>query len=258
MNVLRAATDLFISEGIFTCVYVFVGAAIASRDAVGPLAGGFGFGLTALVLVAISGIFSQFGHQNPSITMVTAFNWALGWEKNKYVRTWFDIVLIVIVAILFQSGGAVVAGLLLKFVNNGAAPFASTPFAATFPNGSLAGENGKAFLVEFIISAILILVVLLVRMPNLPIQVQTLGRPIVIGFISLVLVTLGIDFGTGGSMNFARSLGTAVAANIWTAFWIYVVAPMVGSIAGWILYALIRWLILSSPPKTPKLGKIEA
>ena len=37
---------------------------------------------------------------------------------------------------------------------------------------------------------------------------------------------------TGGSFNPARTLGPAVAGGVWTAHWLYWVAPVVGMVAG--------------------------
>jgi glycerol uptake facilitator-like aquaporin len=45
---------------------------------------------------------------------------------------------------------------------------------------------------------------------------------------------------TGASMNPARSFGPALVASEWTDFWIYVLAPVGGAIAGAALYALVR------------------
>ena len=45
---------------------------------------------------------------------------------------------------------------------------------------------------------------------------------------------------TGGSFNPARSLGPAVAGEVWTAHWLYWVAPITGMIAGMHLYELLR------------------
>jgi len=45
---------------------------------------------------------------------------------------------------------------------------------------------------------------------------------------------------TGASMNPARSFGPALVAAEWTDFWIYVLAPVTGAIAGAGLYTLVR------------------
>ena len=45
---------------------------------------------------------------------------------------------------------------------------------------------------------------------------------------------------TGGSFNPARSLGPAVVSGIWTAHWLYWLAPIVGMAAAMRLYDWLR------------------
>jgi len=45
---------------------------------------------------------------------------------------------------------------------------------------------------------------------------------------------------TGGSFNPARSFGPALVGGIWTAHWLYWIAPTLGMIAGMRMYELLR------------------
>jgi aquaporin NIP len=45
---------------------------------------------------------------------------------------------------------------------------------------------------------------------------------------------------TGASMNPARSFGPALLASEWTEFWIYLVSPVTGAMAGAWLYGRVR------------------
>ena len=44
---------------------------------------------------------------------------------------------------------------------------------------------------------------------------------------------------SGASVNPVRSLSPAVVSGSYTALWVYLIAPMVGSIAGWGLYRIL-------------------
>jgi hypothetical protein len=62
-------------------------------------------------------------------------------------------------------------------------------------------------------------------------------------FVAIGLTLLAIHFCavpfSGSSVNPARSFGTAVVGWEWTDFWIYVVAPPLGAILGWVIYAVV-------------------
>lgn len=62
--------------------------------------------------------------------------------------------------------------------------------------------------------------------------------PFAIG-MSVTLGHLGTINYTGASMNPARTLGTAFAANVWDAHWIYWVGPILGGITAALLYTLV-------------------
>ena len=43
---------------------------------------------------------------------------------------------------------------------------------------------------------------------------------------------------SGGHFNPARTLGPDLVGNKWTGFWIYIVAPPLGAILGWIVHTV--------------------
>jgi glycerol uptake facilitator-like aquaporin len=62
-------------------------------------------------------------------------------------------------------------------------------------------------------------------------------------FIAIGLTLLAIHWAivpfSGSSVNPARSFGTALIGNRWTDFWIYIIAPPLGAILGWLIYTIV-------------------
>jgi aquaporin Z len=109
-----------------------------------------------------------------------------------------------------------VAGLLLR----GALAHPEVNFVVTLP-----GANGEAvaFAAEVVIAFVLISVVL--RVSN----TARLARYTGLFAGALVVTYISVEAPLSGmSMNPARTLGSAVPANVWTALWIYFTAPPIG------------------------------
>ena len=182
---------------------------------------GLAMGLTAAGL-----IYSPWGqrsgaHLNPSVTLTF---WRLGkvrpWDAVFYVAAQF------VGAIVGVGGAASVLGAWL------AHPAAS--YAATVPG---AGGAGPAFVAEFLIALLLMTVVLIVS--NRP------GLNRFTGVCAGALVAIYIVFEapvSGMSMNPARTVGSAVYAQVWTAVWVYFAAPLLGMLAAAELYVATRGL----------------
>lgn len=104
-------------------------------------------------------------------------------------------------------------------------------YAATLPgNGGLF----PAWLGEFAIAALMITVVMGVN------KIATLAR--FTGFFAAGLVFLYITFEapiSGMSLNPARTFSSAIVANLWTGWWIYFTAPVLGMLAGTELHRLL-------------------
>jgi aquaporin Z len=62
-------------------------------------------------------------------------------------------------------------------------------------------------------------------------------------FVAIGLTLLAIHWAivpfSGSSVNPARSFGTALIGNRWTDFWIYIIAPPLGAILGWLIYTVV-------------------
>ena len=79
-----------------------------------------------------------------------------------------------------------------------------------------AGSVSQAFLLELILTFFLLLVAL------------RSGLPWVVGGVVALEAAMGGPI-TGASMNPARSFGPALASGIWTAHWLYWLAPLLGA-----------------------------
>lgn len=168
---------------------------------------GLSMGLTALFIV-----FSSFGqkskaHINPSVTLIF---WRLKRIKG------FDAVFYII----FQFIGGTLGLLLISLLFPQSIKHPVINYIVTIPS-----KSGKmiAFFAEFLISFVLMSTVLWTnKHPKLSKYTP---------YFTAVLITLFITFEapfSGMSMNPARTFSSAIVANIWTGFWIYCTAPILG------------------------------
>jgi aquaporin Z len=187
-----------------------------------PLLRRFLIGL-AMALTAISIIYSPWGkqsgaHLNPSVTL-TFFR--LGkvapWDALWYILAQF-------------VGGILGVGLAVILLR----PYVADPtvnYIVTAP-----GRFGPwvAFVAEVLISFVLMSVVL--RVSNN----RTLNRftGLCAGLLVATYITLEAPL-SGMSMNPARTFGSALSAQVWTALWIYFLAPPLGMLLAAEQY--VRW-----------------
>lgn len=214
-----------LAEALGTALLVLLGPGsvmvAASTGAFGHAGVSLTFGVVVTVLVATLGPVSG-AHINPAVTVMC---WALGRGRRAEVLPY----------ILAQCGGAVVAALALRALLG---PVGN--LGATVPSVGI----GQAVLIEAGYSAILAFVILrLTSDPTTPTTLIPLAIGATVGVGALVTGPL-----TGGSFNPARSLGPAVAGGLWTAHWLYWVAPTLGMLLG-------GWLGLRMGTTTPAGGR---
>jgi aquaporin Z len=176
----------------------------------------------AMGLTAVGIIYSPWGqqsgaHLNPAVTL-TFFR--LGkvkpWDALFYVTAQF-------------AGG--VTGVWLAATALGQAiAHPAVNYVATTPG--VAGVC-VAFLAESAMTFVLMSVVL--RVSNTPHLAHLTG--LCAGALVATYITLAAPL-SGMSMNPARSFGSALAARLWTAWWIYFIAPPLGMLAAAELYRL--------------------
>lgn len=201
--------------GTFALVAIGPGAVMvaAKTHAFGHSGVALAFGLAITLIVAASGHVGG-AHINPAVTV--GF-----WSVRRFPAR--DVLPYVVA----QCVGAVTASAILGWLLG---PVGS--FGATVPLLPLA----QSFVVEMGFTGLLGVVIMAVATDERsPVAVApfAIGATVCAG----ALVTGPL---TGGSFNPARTLGPAVVGGIWTAHWLYWVAPTVGMVAGIHLYERLR------------------
>jgi len=171
---------------------------------------GLAMGLTAVAL-----IYSPWGkrsgaHFNPAVT--------LAFFRLKKIRTWDAFFYI-----FFQFIGAAAGVLLVWLLIGNPLSHPLIRFVVTIP-----GRWGisVAFIAEMVLSFALMFVVLF--------STNTKKLASLTGVFAGILLVLYITIEapiSGMSINPARTFGSALAAHLWTGFWIYLLAPPLGMLA---------------------------
>jgi aquaporin Z len=217
-----ALGTFMVSAGLFATLLDYPGSAV--HQVIGdPTArrvlGGVAMGLTAMAL-----IYSPWGqrsgaHMNPAVTLTFL---RLGKTKR------WDAVFFA----LAQFVGGLLGVLLVARVLGTAFTQAPVSYAATMP-----GAHGAwvALIAEVGISALMMLTILTVS--NTPRLARFTG--VAAGFLVATYISLEAPF-SGMSMNPARSFASAAPGLMWQHLWIYVLAPVLGMLAGAQIYLIAR------------------
>ena len=221
-----------IAEFVGTAVLVFfaVGTAVYSNFAAGIVGIALAFGFVLIALVYTIGSVSGC-HVNPAVT----FGMVLSGRMNAICGALYAVA---------QFCGGIIGALLLYWVSHSVlgrfgGPFSRKSFGANGynSNSDLRISTGGAFLVEIILTALLIIVVLgVTHGPG----VKGL-EGVAIGTALTAIHLVGIPL-TGTSVNPARSLGPAIFAtnNALSQVWLFIVAPLCGAIVGVVVHTAIR------------------
>lgn len=198
----------YISEAIGTFALVFcgTGAIIINQEtngAVTPIGIAITFGLIIMTMIYALGNISG-AHFNPAVSIAFVLAKKL---PSKQLLPY----------ILSQLIGAVIASLLLKFL---------------FPQNQLlgttlpAGSDMQSFILEIILSFLLMLVILHVAHGS---KEQGMFAGLAIGSVILLEAMFAGPI-CGASMNPARSIAPALVSLHLNKLWIYILAPIIGSI----------------------------
>jgi aquaporin Z len=166
----------------------------------------------AMGLTAVALIYSPWGRQsgahfNPAVTLTFLRLGKIAGPDAVYY-------------VVAQFVGGVSGVLVLALTSRGLVADPAVNYVVTVPG---AAGPPAAFLAELAISLGLMSVVLAVS--NAPRLAPYTG--VCAGILVAAYITLEAPL-SGMSMNPARSFGSALLANLWTAFWIYLTAPLIG------------------------------
>lgn len=201
----RARRALAELVGTFVLVFAGTGAIVVDDQAGGALSHlgvSLTFGLAVLALVQAFGDVSG-AHLNPAVT------WAFVAARRFPRRD-------ALVYTLAQLAGAILASATV------AALFRHPTLGATRPSGTVA----QALALEVVLSFVLMLVVLAVSSGA---KERGLLAGVAVGSVVAFEALLGGPI-SGASMNPARSLGPALVSGELAHAWIYVVAPLGGTL----------------------------
>ncbi|KAL9226507.1 hypothetical protein vseg_002313 [Gypsophila vaccaria] len=173
------------------------------------------WGLIVMVMVYSLGHISG-AHFNPAVTLTFAIYRHFPYKE-------------VPLYMAAQLMGSILASFTLTVM------FDVTPntFFGTIP----AGSNGQSFAIEMIISFLLMFVISGVATDS-----RAIGE--LAGIAVGMTITLNVFVAgpiSGASMNPARSLGPALVKHNYKGIWVYIVGPILGTIAGGFAYNLIRF-----------------
>jgi aquaporin Z len=203
-KLIAEAVGTFILVGMGSLAIVGVGGAGEAANIV-VIAIGFGLGL--LAAIAVSGHVSG-GHFNPAVTL-GAF---LGKRIDAMGAAGY---------VVAQVVGAIAASAVILAISDQA----TVAGTKNLPGVSDLG----AFTVEVVLTAIFVAVILTVT------KKAADHAMMVIPLTLLVIHAVGIPF-SGASVNPARSLGPALVSADFASIWIYLTAPFVGAVIGWLVF----------------------
>ncbi len=213
-----------LAEMVGAFFLIYTGTATAVAATLGASIGGsppnslaialaFGFVLAAMVgaLGGVSG-----AHLNPAVTLGLAVIGKFSWRA-------------VPIYLVFQTVGAVL-GALATWATLGSAARTKAHLGAPAPVKGVG--DGRAFLVEALITFLLVFVVIAVTSDR---RASGATASISIGFALVSAVLIGGPI-TGGAVNPVRALGPEIAAGSFASFWVYLLAPTLGGIIAAVTY----------------------
>jgi aquaporin Z len=191
--------------------FAIVSAGLFPAEGAGIVAIALGFGLALLVGLYAFGEVSG-GHFNPIVSLVMFLDRRLA--LNDMIGYW-----------IAQFVGAVLASIVVLIA------YDDTAVAGTTTQAS---DVWAAIVVEVIFSALFIAVIL-----HSTVSERARGTALLAISFALVAIHVAAIPISGASVNPARSFGPALIGTEFSDFWIYLIAPPIGAILGWIAYRVV-------------------
>src|SRR5712691_4938699 len=181
--------------------------------------GGIAMGLTAVAIISSPWGKQSGAHMNPAFTLTfLSLGKIAPWDALFYV--------------VGQFLGGLAGVVLSSFIIGPPVADPSVNYSVTIP-----GPQGPwvAFGAEFAISFLLVAIILNVSNSRR----MTRFTPWVAGFLIASYISVESPL-SGMSMNPARTVGSALPAGVWTAIWVYFLAPMAAMLSAGQLYRRFR------------------
>ncbi|MDX6311722.1 MAG: glycerol uptake facilitator protein [Streptomyces sp.] len=214
----------YLAEFTGTFILVFAITATATSAGLAQTVAGSSFGSLAIVLVnglALAALVGGLGHVssahfNPAVTIAMAVIRKFSW---RHVPGYVAV----------QMAGGILAALATWAIHGNAARNVMH-LAATNPKPGV--SDGRALLVEFLITFILVFVVTAVATDK---RFSAPAAPLVVGFALATAVFIGGPT-DGAAVNPARGLGPMIASGSYGGWWVSIVGPIAGGIVAAVLY----------------------
>ena len=205
----------YLAEALGTFALVGVGmfaiVSASAGDSLGIVSIALGFGLALLIgLYAFSEVSG--GHFNPAVSL------AMFLDR----RLTLDGLIGYVVA---QLAGAIAAALVVLIALNDEAVAGTT---------TQSGDNWAGIVVEVVFTALFVAVILQSSKSE-----RSQGTALIAIPLSLVAIHVAAIPISGASVNPARSFGPALIGTEFTDLWIYLIAPPIGAVIGWIVFKVV-------------------
>lgn len=226
-----ATTRAAIAEliGTFAVVFVAAGASTSSAFGLDVVGIAIAYGAVVALMMTATGHLGG-GHVNPALTVAV---WVSGRLPTGRAG----------VLVASQLLGALLAGLLLRYVMPGAA---FDQAAGGTPALSPGLQAGAAVVIEAVGAFVVVFAVFATRVDAWAPSPRIGGAWVGASIAALVLVFYPL---TGAALNPARWFGPAAATGTWSDWFVWVVGPLSGGVIASVLYTTL--LLRDQPPETP-------